>query len=311
MAPVLALLGLGLLLRPWLGAISRRELSRLLFYVFLPALLIDRLAQRSPDLSELLLPALLGSGLALAITAVALRAWRQLPAAERAGIIPCTIRFNGAFVGLPIMLMLTRNSSEAEQLVGDYLLMLASLVPVTHFAAIIGILVPLQRAEQERQGEHPWWQACQAVGKAVATNPVIIACSVGVGLGWFVPGSLSATTPGITIHLLGQGAVPLALLVAGASIDLSQLKRIGIPCAQAAGVKLMVMPALAWLGCWMLAIDEGIARNLVILMGCPVAAGAVAMAQSMGAQVTITAAAVALTTLLAPFTLSLWLLILG
>ena len=182
MAPVLALLGLGLLLRPWLGAISRRELSRLLFYVFLPALLTDRLAQRSPDLSELLLPALLGSGLALAITAVALRAWRQLPAAERAGIIPCTIRFNGAFVGLPIMLMLTRNSSEAEQLVGDYLLMLASLVPVTHFAAIIGILVPLQRAEQERQGEQPWWQACQAVGKAVATNPVIIA-----SLGWRRP----------------------------------------------------------------------------------------------------------------------------
>jgi len=307
LAPVVLLLALGFLLRRWglLPQPGHQALSRLVFWVCLPALLIAKLSAR--ELGALLSWTSFGIGALIFVVGftVAMFATRSLAPEQRGSAVAGLARFNGAFVGLPVLAMLAGSSADpilSEQLLPSYLILLALLAPVTNALSIAGILLPL----------HGFGAAgCARVGVGLISNPVLIACVIGILLSLIEPGLLAGNWAGQSLSLLGEAAIPLALLTTGAAIELHLLRgRLALLGAISA-TRLLVMPAAAYALASLVGLEPVYTIGLVILLGCPTAASSVPLARELGGDEQLMADCVAATTVLAPLTLLLWLLVLG
>jgi hypothetical protein len=138
---------------------------------------------------------------------------------------------------------------------------------------------------------------------ALLGNPMILAC--GLGLIWNFSSLPIPTAASQTLDLLGRGALGLALLTAGAGIELDRVRTGGKLLALATGLKLLIAPLAFWLVGYSLGI-RGDGLLVLVAMGCaPGAANAYTLARQMGGDAALTAAHVTATTLLAALTLPL------
>jgi malonate transporter and related proteins len=135
----------------------------------------------------------------------------------------------------------------------------------------------------------------------VAANPLVLACVAGLTamlLGLPDMGPVSDA-----LKLLGQAAMPVALICVGAGIDLSAARTGQAKVALACGLKLVAAPLVFW----------GVARGMgasietaAIAAGIgstPTAAASYALAREMGGDARLMAAIVSMTTLLSFITM--------
>ncbi|TVR44054.1 MAG: hypothetical protein EA402_08140 [Planctomycetota bacterium] len=301
-APVFLVIAVGRLVawKGMLGEVGIQELTRLLYWVCLPALLIDRLGRDLPPAGSIVSASMMGVFACVAVAGLMLVATRDQAPAQRGAIINGAFRMNGAFVGLPVIALLaTQGGPESADLSARYLLIMAVMVPFTNALAVLAFLIPgrgVSAASMTR---------CLA---EVLRNPIIIASALGVAIAATIGSRLAESPPGAAITFLGDASIPLALLLAGATLDLrlmiSGLRRL---CAISA-VKLLLAPALGWGLCWWWELDLATTLALVVLLGSPTAVSAVPMARQLGGDERLLAAIVVTTTLFAPFTLLLWLM---
>ena len=113
---------------------------------------------------------------------------------------------------------------------------------------------------------------------------------------------------GSALSFFGDASIPLALLLAGASLDIGLLRsRFGLLLSLSV-VKLLLVPVLGFGLCLWWQLDQATTLALCVLLGSPTAVSAVPMARALGGDEKLLSAIVVATTLFSPLTLLAWLL---
>lgn len=142
----------------------------------------------------------------------------------------------------------------------------------------------------------------------ILTNPII--WGIFLGFGWALLKLPMPQMLDTTLNYIGRCASPMGLLAMGASLDFSALTKKIKPVIGASFLKLIGFPLL-FMPLAVLAGFRGqeLAAALIMTGSASTVAGYV-MAKNMGHEGTVSAGTVALTTLLASFTLTFWLFVL-
>ena len=265
-------------------------IEHICFYLLLPALIVRTLSRANlgdlpvVDFVVVLLVAILGMAALLVLTHALL--WRRFPESgpSFSSIFQGATRFHG-FVAIAII----------GPLYGDEGLALAALalavmVPLLNVISVIVLSV---------YGHSEVKPAASAVAKKIATNPLIIACLLGLAFNWFgVPDVLFAT-----IDIIGAGGLGLALLAVGSGMKFGQAAQHKLLLTIGVLTRLVGMPAIVILMSWLLGLD-GLPRTVAIIAGAvPTAASAYVMARKMGGDAGLMSSIVTFQVIVAFFTL--------
>lgn len=293
LVPVFLLIVLGFALRrlllkkdiEWIG------LEQLVYYVLFPALLIDTLSRA--NLSSVPIAgvggALLLAVLAMSALCLLLRPWL----ARGLGIDGPAFSsvFQGAtrwqtFVALSV----------AGNLWGELGITLASVAMVA-MIPLLNIFAVWVLAHYASPQKLSW----PRILLTIARNPLIWACVVGLTMNLT---HLSVPRP---LHefldALGRCSLALGLLVVGAGLHLEGLRRPGAAAALTVVLKLVVMPAMA-IG---LGFAFGLSGSSLAVVACcasvPSASNGYILARQMGGDAPLLAQILTLQTILAVFTM--------
>ena len=298
--PVFLVIGLGWGLRRggFLADDANAVLTRLVFHVAAPALLLRSAAATplSHSLQPQVLAVMVGVSLVMAVAVYAI-VFRSRPA-RRGVIAQGAHRGNLVFMGLPLVY----NAWGAEA-VGQVAVLVGLMVIVYNMLAVLVLTLP-----HRRRGADPV-AAWLDTGRRIATNPLALGSLGGIALS-----ALDVSLPkalGDALDLVGRTALPLALVSVGAGLDFRRLRSELPVTAAVALVKLGVYPALVWLGLSLAGLDGLALKAPVLLAATPTAVVSFVMAREMDGDGQLAGAIVIGTTLAALPTTVIWLLILG
>ncbi|HLQ85952.1 MAG TPA: AEC family transporter, partial [Salinisphaeraceae bacterium] len=274
LVPIFALIVLGhVLVRLRMpGAGFWPQLERLVYYVLFPALLIEKLAV-SPVAGARMLPIAVAVLLTLAIMTALVLALRRLLPADGPGftsIYQGAIRFN-TYLGFAAALALYGDAGVAATA-----LVLAVLIPAVN---VLSVAVLTRYA-----GGH---RSPALIMRGIVQNPLIIACITGIVLnlsGLGLPfGSANV------LAIVGQAALPLGLMTVGAGLRLQMRWRDTMAMLWSLGLKLGVMPAVAFVAALLLGLGDIETRILVLFAALPTASSAYILARQLGGDHTLLA----------------------
>ncbi len=285
---MLALLAVGVGARQ-AGLLSERRrdlLNGVAFYVALPALIFNSTYQRS--LGDIVTPQLV-AGLWLVLGATVAIAWvvhsRTESRATRSVAVVQSYHSNFGYLGLPLVASTLGGAAAAK---GSIILGVGALtqVPLT-----VLLLITMNDADASVTGEL----------RSVATNPVLVALASGLVVGAVgVAPPVPATTG---LALASEGALPLALVLIGASLELALPTETLDTLGAVVGLKVVLMPALAWVAFTALSADP-LTRNAgVIMFGAPTAVSTFVYANELGGDAEFASTTVFATTLISVATL--------
>ncbi len=244
--PVFALVALGTVLAR-LGVLSPPgclDLNRLVYWVCLPAQLVDTISRS--DLAAHVEPRAVAAAMLAYAIALALgwAATARLTPALRGSVLNAAVRSNAAFIAMPIVLLLADHLTPASKaaLVANFLVLLALMVPLFNLGAVAGFLLPHHGLTA---------RGLRRAGVEILANPLVIACACGAACSLAAPHAPPAALGaahvlGRLTSLLGVIAVPLALVVVGAQLDLGLVRRHGSVVVAAVASKLVAVPLLGW-----------------------------------------------------------------
>lgn len=143
----------------------------------------------------------------------------------------------------------------------------------------------------------------RAVLDQIIANPLILACGAGllaqaVGFTQFGPVNEA-------LRLLGQAAMPIALVTVGAGLDFSALRADGVKVAGATALKLAIAPAVLWFTATTLGASPIAAAVAAGIGATPTAAAGYTLAREMGGDARLMAAIITATTLISFVTMPL------
>ena len=265
-------------------------LERLTYYLFFPALLISRLSATRFEAAKLL-DIGLSLGLALLVFTLLFAGLHRFIAERRdslGSVYQGGIRFN-TYIGLACI----------EAIYGDTGLTLAALCLLVYIP-VVNVLSVIALTAQGREGNR-----ITLVTGSVLTNPLVLACLIGTVLGLY-----EVDVPEIVLALLdvlSQPALPLGLLAVGAGIRFMAFGRQGWQLAVAVLGKLLVFPALVALATQLLGVSADLAAVLLLLTCLPAPPSAYILARQLGGNVSLMANIITLQTVVAFFTIPVWL----
>ncbi|BAL26306.1 AEC family transporter [Azoarcus sp. KH32C] len=281
-----------------LGAVLRRRLvdneafwagvEKLVYFVLFPALLFNALATANIDPAHAL-PLFLG-GLGVVIVGF-LAGWlgRGLMGLDAMGFasrLQCAYRFN-TYIGIAIAGKL--HAAAGVALMGG---LCGAMVPFVNVMAV-GMLA--------RHGQG-------SLLRELSRNPLVLATLSGLVfnlLGLELPAPMVAF-----LKRLGDAAVALGLLAVGAALRWGNIGGRWTGSAWLVGVKLLLLPAIAWQLGRALGLTGMTFDILVLFAALPTASSAYILAMRMGGDGPGVAWLISATTVLAVPTLSLWLMLL-
>lgn len=264
----------------WAGA------ERLNYYILFPALLFNSLIAAPldhPALPRLLVAVVLVLLIATAGLLVArrLREWR----ASRFGVLlQGMLRFN-TYLGLAAVSSLYGKEGMLFAAV-----MLAVLVPTVNVLSVMALSA--DNIKSVRSLLFP-----------VAKNPLILACAAGAAV------NLAGIEPkwgaDRLLTMLANTSLPLGLLSVGAALNLDELRgQLGTLVGNSLG-RLLLMPVLAFLIAWVLALPTIESAILVLFFALPTAPTAYVLARQLGGDSHLMAGLITFQTLLSAISLLL------
>ncbi|MBN7773368.1 AEC family transporter [Clostridium aminobutyricum] len=295
--PILLLMLVGLGARK-VGILNDRfikELNKMIFLLFLPALMFVNVYQT--NIQEVLDVRLVVFTVAVT-TAVFLISFALVPKfekqnARRGALIQAMVRGNGAYFGIPVTVVLI-----GEQYAGLMAIVVA-------FAAILYNLFSVIALETFRNEK----VSTLRILKGVATNPMLLATIVAlvfVACGIKIPDMLFGT-----LKDMSKVTTPLALITLGGSFVFTSAGEYTKQIIAVVLIKLvlipgMIMPLAIWLnfthyelGC------------IFSLIAAPVAVATFAVAQQLEGDDVLAGHLVVFTSLASMLTMFLWIVILG
>jgi len=274
-----------------------RNINRLTYWVALPALLIDKISNASFSSKEvsrisvvLILATLLSIGVAY-VAAKMLRVERK----SLGAFVQGSVRANNAFVGLPVILYAMSGMGPGLEGVAT-----VALAPAIIVYNIISITILL--AHGSKQQRRPAEKA-KIYAKQLLTNPLIIACAVGLAL------NTARILPPLPIQrsltAVGNMALGMALLSIGTSLSFEGIRE-GLSRSLAAScIQVFVQPLLG-LGLALLwnlpAFDRQI---LLIYLACPAAVASYVLADIFDSDRELAGDIIVVSTLLSAISLTL------
>ena len=262
---VLLLVGTGLRQSGLLDQARTSTLNTVAYYGALPALVFT--ATYDQDIASLLTPALfvgvVGVLLATATLAWVVNARRDVPARRSVAMVQ-SYHSNLGYLGLPLVAA----TFDAEvTAIASVVLGIGSLtqVPIT-----VLLLVMITGVETHLRAQLA----------ALATNPVLIALLAGIAFGSLGIGVDPTVVIGLDI--LAALALPLALLCVGATLRVDGPSIDWEATGSIVGLKLVVMPALAWIGFSALGVGAATFTAAVVMLGTPTAVSTYVFATELG-----------------------------
>jgi predicted permease len=289
-----------------LGAAARRfrfigepfidTANMLVYYLLLPALLFYKIG--TSNFREAFNAPLVIGGYAATVgtflAAVFFSRTLGISPAERGSFVQGAFRANLAYVGLPIVL----------SAVGDIGLrkagiLLGFMVPLLNSLAVIALILP------HGGGGGRARENARRIGFQLVTNPLILSSFLGIG--WSV---LKLPVPGLadkTLEILSSATLPLSLLCLGGAFSFEKA-RSGVRLASlAAGMKTLLLTALAVLAYRWMGISGDDLRVGAIMMGCPTAVITYVMASQLKGDTDLAGTIVVVSTAASAVTISGWL----
>ena len=281
----LILLGLGLRRLEFPGDGFWPAAERFTYFILFPALLVHRLAlARLGDYAVGSVAVVIAAQL-LGMTALvyALRSWLQVDGPAFSSVYQGVIRFN-TYVGLAVVLAVFQAEGGAVAA-----LVMAIMIPLINVLCVL--VLNMHTGGSATIG---------GVLRGLLVNPLILACLLGIGLnagGIGLPWGSAAV-----LEILARAALPLGLLAVGAGLRVTGLSRPGL-LAAVSGLKLLVLPALAGVLCWLVEPGRLETAVLVTFAALPGASTAYILARQLGGDAPLIAAIVTVETALAMLTL--------
>ncbi len=270
-----------------------RPAARMVYFIFLPALLLRVIALANLDLSLWRAQAATVSAILL-ITSVLLLSRKPLGLAGPAftSVVQGSIRHN-TYIGLAIGAIVLSTDQLAA------------------FALIVAVIVPLVNAISVATLGHFGANAeaaattPRAVAKLVGTNPLIVACIAGAVLN--LTGVGLPYGSGEIVGMLAQPALPLGLLVVGAGLRIGALTDLSTSVVVPAAMRLIAYPLLAVTSGTLLGLDESHLPPLLLFASLPTAASAYILAVELGGDDELMARIITVETILCTVTIPLYL----
>ena len=306
LVPTAALLGLGWALRKHLNFKDAFwvELERLTYYFLLPALFISSLA--TANLTKL--PAFSMVGVIIVSSVVGgllLLPFRKLAAGNNGpaftSVYQGAVRFNN-YIGLVLATTLFGADGLALAALAN-----AALVPTVN---ITSTLVFAQYGSAKVQG----W----AIVRAIYTNPLVVACFVGLALNlsglWFssINDDAAAATSALAaplveiLKILGQAALPIGLLCVGAGLRATSLRGFVRPMLWASFFRFVIIPTLALVLCLWAGLTGPAAAVIILFQSIPTASSAYVLSRRLGGDSPLMAAIIATQTASSFLTIPVW-----
>ncbi len=268
--------------------------ERLTYYLLFPALLVHSLGTASfsgfrvAPMAAALITTVLITSLAL----FALRSRLGAGGAAFTSVLQGAIR-GSVYVGVAAAFGLWGSAGLVLAAVA-----IAVLVPTVNLVSV-AVLSRYADAREEGPG------GARGTLWALARNPLILACAAGILLNW----SGLGFPPGLdqTVEILGRAALPLGLLAVGAGLELGAARGAGAQVIAACAIKLLAMPLVAWGACLAFGVEGLTAAVAVLFTALPCSPAAFVLAREMGGDAPLMAAIIALSVVLAAFTLPLML----
>ena len=265
-------------------------IEHICFYLLFPFLIIRTLSRADlgtvPILNFLIviMVAILGMSCLLIVTHALI--WKRFPQSgpSFSSIFQGTTRFHG-FVAIAVI----------GPLYGDLgltyaALALAIMVPLLNVITVV--VLSIYGSSENKPEFIP-------ICKNIITNPLIIACGVGLGFNW-------TGIPNIVfdaIEIIGAGGLGLGLLAVGAGMKPGQVSRQKLLLTIGVLTRLIGMPCIIIAMSWLIGLD-GLARTVAIIAGAvPTAASAYVMARKMGGDAELMSSIVTFQMIAAFFTL--------
>lgn len=296
---IVILLGVALTRFRFLDVQAARLMNRCCYWIGLPCLLILKIgtAELAGGSARDTTITVLAATVALMAIAGIVGWLMRLKPRSLATFVHVGFRGNQAYVGLPVVyygFLGTSYEGEAEAVAS---IALAVVVVLYNIVAVVIHLLSTHRFG---------WQAVGRVLLKLVTNPILLACVVGLawlrwghGQGIAIPLMINRT-----MTLLGQFALPMALLSVGATLGATSVT--GMPRAAfvAALLKTVVGPLVAFgvaraMGVG--AMETGVA---CILLGTPSAVVAYVLTEQLDGDGPLAAATIVASVVLCAATLS-------
>lgn len=263
--------------------------ARLTYFALFPALLVRELATAALTGLDILpmSAALIGAVLALTLCLLLARTRLRLDNRAFTAIYQASVRPN-TYVGI----------AAAPALAGDAggplaALAIAALVPLVNLLSV-ALLTHYHAGGAGR---------ARNMVRSVVTNPLLLACLLGLALNW--SGLRLPSGAGRTLDIFGRAALPLGLLTVGAGLDPRALRASAYPIVLASALKLLLLPALAATGCQLLGVQDAPRTVAVLFAALPCASSAYNLAQQLGGDKELVASILTAQTLLAALTIPL------
>lgn len=306
LVPIFALILLGYILRHYFlrEPLFWRGMSKLVYFLLLPALLILRLATTTLELRVVMpmwlvvIPTMLGA---------ALLSWifwprQQLDGPGFTSLLQGSIRPN-TYTGLALVGALYGDTGLAYAAIA-----LAGMVPLANLLSV-SALVRYGQSVTGKASPRDIALLWRALLPALLRNPLILACAVGIlidisGVG--VPRDIDNI-----LRVLAQAALPIGLLTVGAGLRPDRLHHAPTPLALATVLKLVLSPLLAWLLVRLIGADEMVQAIGILFVAIPCATSSYILAEQMGGDYELMAGILTVETLAAAGTLTVLLIAFG
>ncbi|MCK5682256.1 AEC family transporter [bacterium] len=269
--------------------------NRLVFFLAIPALVFRALTKASLR-SEFDLWSVIMMNIAVLLVvmlAVFCNRWQKTPNTPLQGTFAqSTIHGNLGYIGLAVAFYYLDESgfARASMLVG-FLMILQNLLGV--------VLLHYYCCENNVS------RRARDFLLPVLFNPVILAALSGI-----IFNLSGLPMPQIFdrfLLILSGLALPMGLLLIGASISFALLKQWLPQAALVAFFKLLLLPALGWLLFRLVGVESQTFTPALILLAAPTATLTYVMAREMGGHVDLAVASISLTTILSAFSYAFWL----
>lgn len=260
-------------------------LEKLVYFVLFPALLFHALARNPIDFAAAVpvfvaAAGTMGTGILLGLMLRPLYAHRAMMFASH---VQCAFRFN-SYIGLAVA-----GKVHGAAGIAAMGMIIGAMVPLANLAAV-GMLA--------RHGD-------LGLLRELGRNPLIWATLA--GLLYSAAGLPYGGPPAAFLGRMSEAAITLGLLAVGSALQVRRLGAPPLPAALLTAIKLLAVPAAAWLTARALGLN-GLFFDIVVLFGAlPTASSAYILAVRMGGDGAGVAWLISAGTLAAVLTLSFWL----
>ena len=272
------------------------QANRLVYYIAIPAMIFSSISKASLNTQMNLEVIIITLFSVLTISAIAFGASRYFKMARpsKGTFIQCSFHGNLGYIGLAVAFYYLGNSGFVKAaIIAGFVMILQNILAVI-------VLQYHSRNNKDRPGMFDTMKKTMA-------NPVILSALAGI-----LFSLLNVTMPLIidrALDILRGMALPLALLIIGASLSFEKLKPQFLNVLISCFLKVMVAPAIGFILFKLLSVHPKDYLPGLIILSSPSATLTYIMAKEIGGDPDFAVAAISICTIISGLTYGLWLTI--